>query len=83
MTVGNTPELMSVKHGSVEFGSMFDEFDTRILYPRRRIVSRAAVFLSFRYQNFTDFRLRMDCRSIRSHASVTPVAAVCKQALIN
>lgn len=44
MTVGNTPELMSVKHGSVEFGSMFDEFDTRILYPRRRIVSRAAVF---------------------------------------
>lgn len=38
--------------------------------------------LSFLYQNFTDLILLMVCRSIRSHTSVTPDRAVCKQALI-
>lgn len=38
--------------------------------------------LSFRYQNFTDLTLLILWRSIRNHASVTSVVAVCKQFLM-
>lgn len=42
MIVCNVDELLSVQHASVKTAATFDELETRILYPRKRAVLKAA-----------------------------------------